>query len=80
MAEVEGRVSFPPYMGQRPPSILNRELLPHPLGPDIRRWSPGFTLKVKGEATMSLLGVTMGTSSKIIVSSLEMTSPQATSN
>ena len=40
-----GFTSWPLYAGQRPHRILNRELLPQPFGPVIRRCIPSVTCK-----------------------------------
>lgn len=54
----------------------NRDDLPQPLGPVIRRWEPGMTERLRLGTTTSMLGVTIGTShSKMLPSGLSHTSP-----
>ena len=51
----------PSYIGQRPEMILNKELFPHPFGPEINKCMPGNTLIDKLGTTTSQFGVTIGT-------------------
>ncbi|KAE9535089.1 hypothetical protein AGLY_008381 [Aphis glycines] len=63
-------------MSERVSGTLNRDDLPHPLGPVISRCSPGFIVIVRLDTTTSLLGVTMGTSnSDMLPSGLFFTTP-----
>ena len=45
MVSVGGLWRHPPYTGHNPLRILNKELLPHPLGPVIKRCMPGSNCK-----------------------------------
>lgn len=57
------------------PNILNKDDLPHPLGPHTRTLVPDFTSNVRLSMSTSPLGVTNGTSSKRIILSWKMIRP-----
>lgn len=70
-------MSVPAYTGHNPLRTLNKDDLPHPLGPVISRCSPGFIVSVRLETTTSLFGVIMGTSySDMLPSVLFFTIPK----
>lgn len=65
---MEGLCNFPPNRGHNSPRILNRELFPHPLGPEIIKCMPGLISKFIALIRVSPLGDKMGTESKMILS------------
>ena len=61
----------PSKIGQSPDMIQNKELLPHPFGPEISKCIPGRTLIDKLGTTMSQFGVMIGTWSSTIDPSID---------
>lgn len=63
-------------IGHKPLRILNKEDFPHPLGPVTMTFSPWWIYKLISRTSFSPLGVTIGTRSKIIVSSISWSCKQ----
>lgn len=62
MSLIDGLCSLPPVSGHNYPIILNKELFPQPLGPDIIRFIPGLILNVILGTRISPVGEIIGTS------------------
>ncbi len=60
MSENGGLRTVPPYTGQRPPKIRNKDDFPHPFGPTTSKWSPGFNENESAFTRTSPLGEIIG--------------------
>jgi hypothetical protein len=65
---MEGLLTLPPKTGHSSPRILKRELLPHPFGPVISKFIPGWISKFIDWIRVSPFGERIGTLSKMILS------------
>jgi len=70
-----GLFNVPPIIGHKPPKILNKELFPHPLGPEITTFIPLLITIYISYTNLSPLGVTIGKLSNSIKSSTSTTFP-----